>query len=266
MQKTTFSIPKMDCAAEERLVRMAVEGEPAVHRLEADLSARSVDVYHEGTAEQVLRLLEPLKFGAAIAASSTISDIPVSVASDARTERRTLRIALGINAGMFLAESIGGYVADSSALIADSLDMCADAGVYAIALYGAGQAVAGQRKAARISGWLQLTLALGAAFEVGRRAVFGSEPESALMIGVAVVALVANAATMWLLARHRSGGAHMKASWIFTTNDVIANLGVMVGAVLVRVSGSAIPDLVVGGVIAAIVLTGAIRILRLSRS
>ena len=214
----------------------------------------------------MLRLLAPLNFGATIARSSAVSDVPASPASDASAERQTLRIALAINAGMFLAESIGGYFADSSALIADSLDMCADAGVYAIALYGAGQAVAGQRNAARISGWLQLTLALGAAFEVGRRAVFGSEPDSGLMMSVAVVALVANAVTMWLLARHRAGGAHMKASWIFTTNDVIANLGVIVGALLVRVSGSAIPDLVVGGIIAAIVLSGAMRILRLSQS
>ena len=69
-------------------------------------------------------------------------------------EKRTLRIALAINAGMFLAESGGGYLADSSALIADSLDMFADAAVYAISLYGAGQALGGQRKAARLSGWL----------------------------------------------------------------------------------------------------------------
>ena len=86
------------------------------------------------------------------------------------------------------------------------------------------------------------------------------------MMGVAVVALIANAVTIWLLARHRTRGAHMKASWIFTTNDVIANLGVILGAVLIRVSGSAIPDLVVGGVIAAIAQSGAMRILRLSRS
>ena len=266
MQKTTLSIPKMDCAAEEHLVRMAVQGDGTVHRLEANLGARSVDVYHEGPPEHVLHLLEPLNFGAAITESSSVNEVPVSPASDPGTETQTLRIALAINAGMFLSESIGGYLADSSALIADSLDMFADAGVYAIALYGAGQAFEGQRKAARISGWLQLTLALGAAFEVVRRAAFGSEPESALMMGVAVVALIANAVTMWLLARHRTGGAHMKASWIFTTNDVIANLGVIVGAVLVRVSGSAIPDLVVGGIIAALVLSGAVRILRLSRS
>ena len=177
--------------------------------------------------------------------------------------KRTLRLALVINAGMFLAELAGGVLADSSALIADSLDMFADAAVYAIALFGAGQAVSGQRRAARLSGWLQMTLAGGALFEVARRTLVGSEPVSSLMMAVAVAALAANATTMWLLARHRGGGAHMKASWIFTTNDVLANVGVIVGAVLVRITGTAIPDLVVGGVIAVIVFSGAVRILRL---
>ena len=82
------------------------------------------------------------------------------------------------------------------------------------------------------------------------------------MMGVAVVALAANATCMWLLARHRQGGAHMKASWIFTTNDVIANCGVIVGGILVRVTGSAAPDLIVGTAIGVVVLSGALRILR----
>ena len=83
------------------------------------------------------------------------------------------------------------------------------------------------------------------------------------MVGVALAALAANATSMWLLARHRGGGAHMKASWIFTTNDVIANLGVIVAAGLVQLLGSNVPDLVVATGIALIVLNGAIRILRL---
>ena len=266
MNKTRFSVPKMDCAAEERLVRMAVAGSPAVHRLEADLSARTVDIYHDGAPADVLRLLQPLNFGAALTETAEIDEELAEMAPpDSKAEKRVLRLAFGINAAMFFGESIGGYLADSSALIADSLDMFADAGVYAIALYGAGQAVAAQRKAARVSGWLQLTLAGGALFEVARRAMFGSEPESVLMMAVAVVALVANVTTMWLLAGHRGGGAHMKASWIFTTNDVIANIGVIVGGILVRVLGSAIPDLVVGAVIAVLVFSGALRILRVSR-
>ena len=179
-------------------------------------------------------------------------------------ERRTLWLALGINGGMFVAEAVGGYVADSSGLIADSLDMFADAAVYGIALYGVGKAASGQRRAARISGWLQLVLAIGALSEVVRRALAGSEPESTLMMGVAAVALVANATTMWLLARHRQGGAHMKASWIFTTNDVLANCGVIAAGALVLMTNSSIPDLVVGAIIGFIVLTGAVRIMRLA--
>lgn len=142
--------------------------------------------------------------------------------------------------------------------------MFADAAVYGIALYGAGRAAGGQQRAVRISGWLQLGLAVGALFEVARRAICGSEPEPAMMMAVAVIALLANVTTMRLLARHRKGGAHMKASWIFTTNDVIANLGVIAGGVLVRVTGTALPDLVVGAVIGLVVLSGSIRILRLS--
>lgn len=263
MNKSQLRIPKMDCAAEERLVRMAVEGELSVHRIDADLGARTVDVYHDGPVDEIVRRLEPLNLGAQVVETALfegeLGELPPTNAA----QTRTLQIALAINGGMFLAESVGGYVADSSALIADSLDMFADAAVYAIALYGVGKAASGQIKAAHVSGWLQMTLAAGALFEVVRRAVVGSDPESSLMMGVAAVALVANATTMWLLARHRGSGAHMKASWIFTTNDVLANIGVIVGAVLVRVTGTAIPDLIVGGAIALLVFSGALRILRL---
>jgi Co/Zn/Cd efflux system component len=99
--------------------------------------------------------------------------------------------------------------------------------------------------------------------EVVRRWLFGSEPAASIMIVTAGAALIANAASMWLLSRHRHGGAHMKASWIFTTTDVIANLGVIIAAVAVRVMGSNTPDLAVAVMIAMVVLSGAVRILRL---
>ena len=263
--RTRFSVPKMDCAAEERLVRMAIEPYQWVRRIDVDLTARAVDVYHDGPPENVHRLLRPLNFGAEVLDSAPFDrELAEGLPTSGASEKRTLTIVLAINAAMFVAEFIAGYLADSSALIADSLDMFADAAVYAIALYGAGQAIGGQRRAARLSGSLQLALAGGALFEVVRRAIAGSEPESALMMAVAAVALVANATCMWLLAAHRGGGAHMKASWIFTTNDVIANLGVIVGGVLVWVTRSAVPDLVVGAIIGVVVLTGAVRILRVA--
>jgi Co/Zn/Cd efflux system component len=99
--------------------------------------------------------------------------------------------------------------------------------------------------------------------EVVRRAVVGSEPASALMMGVGALALIANVACLVLLTPKKDGGAHMKASYIFSTNDVLANTGVIVAGVLVAWTGSQVPDLVIGTVIALVVLGGARRILKL---
>ena len=254
----------MDCAAEERLVRMALDGQPAIHRVDVDLGAREVAVYHDAAAADLEQSLRSLNLGARLIESRTVAALDDPTHEDSSQEGRVLRIALGINAAMFVGESVGGYLADSSALIADSLDMFADAAVYGIALYGAGRAVSGQRNAARVSGWLQLTLAGGVLFEVSRRAITGSQPEPTGMMTVAAAALVANSVCLWMLAGHRSGGAHMKASWIFTTNDVLANVGVIVGGLLVQATGSPIPDLVIGAAIGVLVLNGARRIISIT--
>ena len=115
-----------------------------------------------------------------------------------------------------------------------------------------------------MSGFLQVFLALGALGEVVRRSVFGSEPEGLLMMGVAGLALIANVTCMMLLSRHREGEIHMKASWIFSTNDVIANIGVIVAGLLVFWSKTNWPDLIIGLIIASIVLRGGFRILKMS--
>lgn len=244
---------------------LALQEQPHVRRVSVDLAAREVTVDHDSLSDVETRL-HTLNLGARLLETSLAdADQPLEAAEGAPDEIRTLRIVLGINAVMFLGESVGGYLADSGALIADSLDMFADAAVYGIALYGAGVAISGQQRAARWSGWAQLALGVGAVAELTRRGFGGSEPEPEGMMGVALVALVANATCMWLLARHRSGGAHMKASWIFTTNDVLANLGVIVAGVMVGLTGSRVPDLVVGTLIAVLVLNGAVRILRLAR-
>ena len=242
---------------------MVLEGRPEIRHIQADLATRQLTVLHEGTADDVAAVLRPLNLGARLVETTAASEADVVAQPTSADEARTLKIVLAINAAMFVGEAIGALAADSSALLADSLDMFADAAVYGLALFGVHRARTTQVKAARVSGVMQLLLAAGALAEVVRRLAVGSDPEAPLMIVVALVALAANAASMWLLARHRRGGAHMKASWIFTTNDVIANLGVIVAAVLVRVLNSPLPDLVIATIIALVVLNGAIRILRL---
>lgn len=106
---------------------------------------------------------------------------------------------------MFVFELIVGLIAQSTGLIADSLDMFADAAVYGLALYAVGRAAALKMKAAHIAGWLQVVLALGALLEVVRRAVVGSEPASMLMMSIGLVALIANVTCLVLIAKKRIG-------------------------------------------------------------
>jgi len=179
-----------------------------------------------------------------------------------KLERTTLKLLLTINGTMFAVEAILGVLAQSTGLIADSLDMLADAAVYGISLYVVGKGISQQAKAATLSGLLQIVLGFGVFFEVVRRSIFGSEPQSILIILVGFLALLANVACLMLISKHRDGGVHMRASWIFSTNDVIANAGVIFSGALVWLFGSRYPDLVIGAVMSAVVIRGGIKILR----
>jgi cation diffusion facilitator family transporter len=186
--------------------------------------------------------------------------------ASANAERRTLGLLLLINATMFGVEAVIGWIADSMGLIADSLDMFADAGVYAAALWAVGSSSRRKTRAAAASGVVQLVLAVSVALEVLRRWFQGSDPVSALMISISILALLANAACVWLLRAHRHGEVHMRASWIFSTTDVQANLGVILAGVLVMLTGSPLPDLIIGMLVCALVVRGGLRILKEARS
>jgi Co/Zn/Cd efflux system component len=164
---------------------------------------------------------------------------------------------------MFVVEHVAGWLAQSSGLIADSLDMLADAMVYGLSLHAVGRPAATKVRAAHVSGVFQGLLAIGVLADVVRRFVAGSAPEAPAMIGISVLALAVNVGCLALISRHRHGGAHMRASWIFSTNDVLANVGVIVAGALVAWTASRIPDLVVGTAVGLLVLAGAVRILRL---
>ena len=177
-------------------------------------------------------------------------------------ERRSLVLLLGINGAMFAGEAVAGWLSESTALLADSLDMLADSLVYGIAIMAVGRSLRLQSTAATASGVLQIALGFGVLIEVVRRYIYGSEPFSIAMMGVGAVALVANTACLVILAKHRDAGAHMRASWIFSTNDVIANIGVIVSGGLVLLLDSRIPDLIIGGMISVVVFRGGLEIIR----
>ncbi len=264
MHRTTFHISQMDCPAEEQLVRMRLEPMADVEQLKFDLVARKLTVVHQGDLAPIAKAVASLKLGDKLVATEAAE--PSAVADNCATQRRMLWWVLAINASFFFIEFGFGWLAKSMGLIADSLDMLADASVYALSLIAVGGTITRKKRVAAISGYLQLGLAALGFTEVLRRVFFVDElPEFKVMIVIATCALVANAVCLWLLARTRSEEAHMQASQIFTSNDIIINAGVIFSGMLVYYSDSRWPDLIIGSIVFVIVLQGALRILRLAK-
>ena len=195
-----------------------------------------------------------------------MSDCECSLEIESREQSRVLWFLLAINAVMFVAEFATGIIAESTGLIADSLDMLADATVYAIGLYAVGRATHTKIRAAMVSGVFQIVLAMGVAFEIMRRLVWGSEPEPLYMVGIGVIALIANVICLSLISKHRDGEVHMRASWIFSKNDVIANAGVILAGILVSALDTRLPDLIIGAMIVLIVFRGGVSIINDARN
>lgn len=261
-QTSTYIIPKMDCSAEEQMVRMALAPLSEVKALAFDLPNRKLQVFHTDGISEITTKLEGLSFGAKL--ESTVESTGILPDSpDPTRQAKVLKMLLAINAVLFVIEFISGIIAASTGLIADSLDMFADAAVYGIALYAVGRAAKYQVRAAHFAGWIQLLLAVIVIVDVVRRFMFGSEPESNLMIIIGFFALAANITCLYLISGHKDGGAHMKASWIFSANDVIVNMGVILAGALVAWTGSAYPDLIIGIIVSLFVLNGARKILAL---
>ena len=245
MTVTIFKVKEMDCPSEENIIRMKLaELGDDIASLDFDLRKRTLAVTHSESA-------------AARLADAMEADT---------SQRRVLYRVLLVNAVFFALEMAIGLLSRSMGLVADSLDMLADATVYGMSLMVVGAAVGRKKRVARWSGILQTLLAVAGMVEVVRRFVSPSlPPEYAAMIWMSALSLVANAYCLWLLNRQKSGDAHMRASVIFSANDVVVNLGVILSGVAVWIFNSRVPDLVVGAVVFVIVLRGAVRIFKLSR-
>ena len=179
-------------------------------------------------------------------------------------QRKLLWWVLAINFFFFALEIFTGFLSNSLGLVADSLDMLADAIVYSLALFAVGGTVLRKQKIAKASGYFQLTLAVLGFIEVARRFLgIGDIPDFQTMIVISILALIGNAICLYLLKKSKNQEAHIQASMIFTSNDVIVNIGVIAAGGLVYLTNSKLPDLIIGTLVFAIVARGAIRILKL---
>jgi cation diffusion facilitator family transporter len=182
----------------------------------------------------------------------------------AETERqkRTLLIVFALNLLLFISLGIAGLVADSSALIANAVDNLSDTVVYAISWLAVGGSGQLKRGAARLSGVMLVVFAIGVLVDALRRPFFGPEPVGVTMMAMATFAAVVNLICLWLLKPLKTDDVNLRAAQTFSVNDFFSNGGILIAGALVMWTGSWIPDVVVGLVVAAVAVFGAVEILR----
>ena len=185
--------------------------------------------------------------------------------SKASRQRRALGQVLLLNVALTAALGIGGYLADSSALVANALDNASDAAVYGLSYFAVSRSDRWKTAAATVSGTLLLVLALGVVLAVIRRFSSGSDPLGGVMIAMALVALAINAWCLHLLAGVRTENVNLRAAWTFSVNDFLSNFGIILAGTLVWWLGRTWPDLVVGAAVALMAGYGGIEILRDAR-
>ena len=179
-----------------------------------------------------------------------------------REQRRVLHVVLWINAAMFLTESVAGLLANSTALLADSVDMLGDAIVYGFSLYVIGRGVVWQARAAQLKGIVMAAFAVGVLVQVGAKIARGLVPTVEVMSAVGALALAANLVCLGLLWRRRGDDINMRSAWICSRNDVIGNAAVLVAAGATAVTASPWPDIVIGLLVASVFARSAVQVLR----
>lgn len=247
------------------MIRMKLADLTAIQALDFDIPNRQLTVHHTGDVDPIFNQLDELKFDTSLLESVDIAHF-TRVVEDTSKEQKLLWAVLIINFSFFLIEIITGLVADSMGLVADSLDMLADGMVYGMALLAVGGTISRKKTIAKFAGYFQIILAtLGFSEVIRRIAGFEQMPDYVLMMTISFFALIANAACLYLLQKGKSKEAHMQASMIFTSNDIIINIGVILAGGLVYLTESKLPDLIVGIIVFVIVGKGALKILKLSK-
>jgi Co/Zn/Cd efflux system component len=196
-----------------------------------------------------------------------VSECCASKASDLETlarradQRRVLLIVAGLNGAMFLAGFAASLIAGSAALMADSVDMLADATVYGLSVFAIDKSERWKAGAASAKGLFMLALGVAVIVQIGTRLSTGVPPVTAIMLVMASLALVVNLLSVVLIWRFRAADMNVASTWECSRNDALANVGVLLAAGAVALTGSFWPDILVGAAIAALFLRSAFRML-----
>ncbi|MFN3994716.1 MAG: cation transporter [Tabrizicola flagellatus] len=252
-----FSVSGLDCASCVQRVEQAALSVPGVGSARASLT--------NGTLEVTLAPGGPQAAAIAAAVAATGHELsPIQTHHDP-AYARILGIVVALNLGYGLAEIVAGLWAGSQALLADSLDFLGDGLISLLALIALRWTARARARTAMVQGLFLMAMGLsvltGTLFEALRPEL----PQSTVMTVMGLGAMAVNLACAALMMRHRTGDASARAVWLFSRNDAIGNLAVVVAALFVALLGSPWPDILVAIGIASLFLGSALAIQRDAR-
>lgn len=188
--------------------------------------------------------------------------------------RGRLAVAFGITSTVLVAQAIGAFLTGSLALLVDTAHMLTDAAGLAMALVAAHlsrrpattRRTWGYRRAEVLGALAQAAVLLAVGVYVlvegVQRLVSPPDVPSTELIVFGVIGLVANTASILVLAGDRTANLNLRAAFLEVLNDALGSLGVIVAAVVIATTGWLQADAVAGLLIGALIVPRAITILR----
>lgn len=271
-----YSVTGMDCASCAAKIERAVAKLPGIDEVRVSIASQlmtlrlgqasdqlyEVERVVEGLGYHLQRVRAPLsnpEHGDSDAIQKDLSPITPGY-------RRALWTVILLNVGYGLVEVVAGFIARSQALQADALDFFGDGLITFLGLLAIGWSLAWRARAALIQGLFLAALGVAVLVGTAYKVIVLNEPQAEMMGLFGAIALVINVLAALVLIPHRSGDANARAVWLFSRNDAIGNLAVVVAAGLVAWTKTPWPDLAVAVVIAGLFLQSAWSIIRHARS
>lgn len=259
--RVRYQISGMDCADCAEHIGRAVGALRGVRRVRVSLGSQLMTVElvdPEANLPLVERAVTGLGYGISrVDTQGSRTDQSASAGKERQLApgyRRALWIVVVLNVGYGLIEAFGGVLSGSQALKADALDFFGDGVITLLGIVAIGWGLIWRARSALVQGIFLGTLGFGVLVNTVWRLQTSYQPEASVMGGFGVVALIVNLAAAFVLIPHRTGDANARAVWLFSRNDAMGNLAVVIAAILVGFTDSALPDILVAFGIAGLFL------------
>lgn len=262
-----YQVIGMDCAHDAREIEDAARATGVVKDVRVSVSSQimTLQLTQGGSAETVTQAVNEIGYRLSPITGQSTNTADATDVHTSSAYRRALWIVILLNVGYGLIEMVGGFLSDSQALKADALDFLGDGLITLLGVIAIGWGLAWRARSALIQGIFLGILGISVLVNTVTRLADGYVPEAELMGAFGIVALVVNVASTVVLLPHRSGDSNVKAVWMFSRNDAIGNLAVVIAAVVVGWLNTAWPDIIVAFIIGSLFLQSSWVIVRDAR-